>query len=294
MTLQILPGPSALTAFEATRVAEKLRVRYPVEAAGVDSVEASYLYLLLLREGAEDAIDYQRLGELLGTGAELAAGQRVWIGPRVGTQSPWSSKATDILHNTGFDAIARIERARVVRIVSSKSKEVKDLRVIAPALYDRMTESVFYESADDLNALFAPREQKALGHIDVLGLGAAAITAADRALGLSLAPDEIEYLVAEFTRLERNPTDVELYMFAQANSEHCRHKIFNAAWSIDGVRQPRSLFEMIRNTNEVSGENVLSAYRDNAAVIRGGHGEGFSRSRKMRPTAITKKIFIFC
>ena len=119
------------------------------------------------------------------------------------------------------------------------------------------------------------REQKALGHIDVLGLGAAAIAAADRELGLSLAPDEIEYLVAEFKRLKRNPTDVELYMFAQANSEHCRHKIFNASWTIDGVKQPRSLFQMIRNTNEVSGENVLSAYRDNAAVIRGGRGGRF-------------------
>jgi len=109
----------------------------------------------------------------------------------------------------------------------------------------------------------------------VLGLGAAAIAAADCELGLSLAPDEIEYLVAEFTQLGRNPTDVELYMFAQANSEHCRHKIFNASWTIDGARQPRSLFQMIRNTNEVSGENVLSAYRDNAAVIRGGRGGRF-------------------
>jgi phosphoribosylformylglycinamidine synthase len=274
-SLQILAGPPALTAFEAARVAERLRARYPMEAAAVDSVEASYLYLLLLREGAVDAIDYQRLGELLGTGAELAQGQRVWIAPRVGTQSPWSSKATDILHNTGFDAVERIERARVVRIISSENGQVKDLHVLAAALHDRMTESVFFESADELSALFAPREQKALGHIDVLGLGAAAIAAADRALGLSLAPDEMEYLVAEFTRLGRNPTDVELYMFAQANSEHCRHKIFNATWTIDGVKQPRSLFQMIRNTNEVSGEDVLSAYRDNAAVIRGGHGGRF-------------------
>ncbi len=138
-----------------------------------------------------------------------------------------------------------------------------------------MTESVFFESADELQALFAPREEKELGHIDVLGRGAEAIAAADRALGLSLANDEIEYLVAEFKRLGRNPTDVELYMFAQANSEHCRHKIFNASWTIDGEKQPRSLFQMIRNTNEVSGENVLSAYRDNAAVIRGGRGGRF-------------------
>jgi phosphoribosylformylglycinamidine synthase len=267
-TVRLLPGPSALTEFEAARIAERLRA---IDSS-VDAVEASYLYLLLLRNDSESKIDHKRLAELLGTGVENTAGQRVWIAPRVGTQSPWSSKATDILHNTGFGAIERIERARVVSIVSSGTI---DLRALTGTLHDRMTESVFFSSSDELQALFAPREQKALGHIDVLGRGAAAIAAADRELGLSLASDEIEYLVAEFTRLKRNPTDVELYMFAQANSEHCRHKIFNASWTIDGVKQTRSLFQMIRNTNEVSGEDVLSAYRDNAAVIRGGRGGRF-------------------
>jgi phosphoribosylformylglycinamidine synthase len=227
---------------------------------------------LLLQNESVSAVDHQRLAELLGAGVERAAGQRVWIAPRVGTQSPWSSKATDILHNTGFGATERIERARVVRIISSRAV---DLRALAVALHDRMTESVFFVDAEELQALFAPREKKELGHIDVMGRGAAAIAAADRELGLSLASDEIDYLVAEFTRLGRNPTDVELYMFAQANSEHCRHKIFNASWTIDGVKQPRSLFQMIRNTNKVSGEDVLSAYRDNAAVIRGGRGGRF-------------------
>jgi len=268
--VRVLPGPSALTAFEAERVVQKLRVNYPAEAGNVVAVESSYLYLLLIRKEAEDTVDHQRLTELLGAGDELPAGQRVWIGPRIGTQSPWSSKATDILHNTGFAAIERIERARIVRIVSSGDGGVGDISTLAAALHDRMTESVFFESAAELQALFAPREGKGLGHIDVLGLGAAAIVAADRSLGLSLASDEIEYLVTEFTRLGRNPTDVELYMFAQANSEHCRHKIFNASWTIDGEKQLRSLFQMIRNTNELSGDDVLSAYRDNAAVIRGG------------------------
>ncbi len=265
-TVRVLPGPSALTTFEATRLASTLRVLDP----SVAEVEASYLYLLLLRPDSASSIDHQRLSQLLGSGVELPPGPSVWIGPRVGTQSPWSSKATDILHNTGFTTIDRIERARVVRIPGARN-----VRSLAAALHDRMTESVFFESPDELHALFAPREQKPLQHIDVLGLGASAIAAADRALGLSLAPDEIDYLVAEFNRLGRNPTDVELYMFAQANSEHCRHKIFNATWTIDGVQQPRSLFQMIRNTNEVSGDNVLSAYRDNAAVIRGGHGGRF-------------------
>jgi phosphoribosylformylglycinamidine synthase len=265
-TVRVLPGPLALTAFEAARMTDRLRAI----DTGVVAVEASYLYLLLLREESESAIDHKRLAELLGVGAEMAAGQCVWIAPRVGTQSPWSSKATDILHNTGFRAIERIERARVARIPGAR-----DVRALAGALHDRMTESVFFENVEELQALFAPRDQKELGHIDVLSFGAAAIASADRELGLSLAPDEIEYLVAEFMRLGRNPTDVELYMFAQANSEHCRHKIFNATWTVDGVKQAQSLFQMIRNTNEVSGEGVLSAYRDNAAVIRGGRGGRF-------------------
>ena len=267
MIVQVLPGPSALTAFEAARLAERLRAL----DSRVAAVDASYLYLLLHADSAS-GIDRQRLAELLGAGVERAPGQCVWIAPRVGTQSPWSSKATDILRNTGFGAIERIERARLVSIASTSTV---DLHALAGALHDRMTESVFFSSSDELKALFAHRERKQLGHIDVLGKGAEAIAAADRELGLSLAPDEIDYLVAEFTHLGRNPTDVELYMFAQANSEHCRHKIFNASWTIDGVKQPRSLFQMIRNTNEVSGENVLSAYRDNAAVIRGGRGGRF-------------------
>jgi phosphoribosylformylglycinamidine synthase len=262
-TFRMLPGPVALTPFEAARVAERLRA---VDGAVV-SVEACYVYLLLQGDGV---VDDGRLAELLGEGVTLDGGERMWIGPRVGTQSPWSSKATDILHNTGFGAIERIERAQIVKINGAK-----DVRALAGLLHDRMTESVFFESADELEALFEARSQKPLAYVDVLGEGAAAIEAADRELGLSLAKDEIEYLVREFTRLGRNPTDVELYMFAQANSEHCRHKIFNATWTVDGEKQPKSLFAMIRNTNELGGENVLSAYRDNAAVIRGGRGGRF-------------------
>ena len=143
MTVRMLPGPSALTEFEAARLAARLRAI----DAGVVSVEASYLYLLLLHNNSEKEINNQRLAELLGAGVECANGPRVWIGPRVGTQSPWSSKATDILHNTGFGAIERIERARVVRIASSSAS---DLKALAVALHDRMTESVFFESADEL------------------------------------------------------------------------------------------------------------------------------------------------
>jgi len=264
--VRVLPGPTALTAFEAERLAARLRTIDP----GVTVIESAYLYILRMSERAAPPVNEARLRELLELGAALPPGPCVWIAPRTGTQSPWSSKATDILHNTGFTAIERIERARVVRVTGARS-----LPPLAALLHDRMTESVFFQSADELASLFTPAEPKPLAHIDVLGRGAEAIAAADRELGLSLAPDEIDYLVAEFKKLGRNPTDVELYMFAQANSEHCRHKIFNAVWSIDGVRQPRSLFQMIRNTNERSGENVLSAYRDNAAVIRGWRGGRF-------------------
>ena len=236
----------------------------------------------------KQTIDEVRLRELLGEGVRLGGAGRVWIAPRVGTQSPWSSKASDILRNTGFDAVARIERARVVRVEGAC-----DVRLLAPVLHDRMTESVFFAGEDELTGLFAAHEAKPLGHIDVLGRGAAAIAESDRELGLSLAADEIDYLVREFKKLGRNPTDVELYMFAQANSEHCRHKIFNAAWTIDGVKQERSLFQMIRNTNERGGENVLSAYRDNAAVIRGAEGGRFFPDAKTREYAYsTEEIAI--
>jgi phosphoribosylformylglycinamidine synthase len=261
--LRLLPGASALTAFEASRLLERLRIA----DAGATSVESHYFYLLHasgeLGEEAES-----RLRELLNVGESLPEGELLWIAPRTGTISPWSSKATDILHNTGFAQVQSVERGRVVRVGGAR-----DAAALAPLLHDRMTESVYPDSSlllrDDVH------EAKALRHIDVLARGAAAIAEADRELGLSLAADEIEYLVAEFRQLGRNPTDVELYMFAQANSEHCRHKIFNATWTIDGVEQPKSLFQMIRNTNEVGGGDVLSAYRDNAAVIRGSRGGRF-------------------
>ncbi len=270
--VRVLPGPAALTAFEAVRLVERLRA----VDAGVTSVDAAYLYILRAEQDAR--IDESRLRDLLEISTALPPGPCVWIAPRAGTQSPWSSKATDILHNTGFQAIERMERARVVRVTGARS-----LKTLAALLHDRMTESVFFDGEQELRALFTPSIAKPMEHIDVLGRGAQAIVAADRELGLSLAPDEIDYLVAEFQRLGRNPTDVELYMFAQANSEHCRHKIFNASWTIreeteSGIvsqRQPRSLFQMIRNTNEMSGDGVLSAYRDNAAVIRGWPGGRF-------------------
>ena len=189
--MRILAGPPALTTFEAARLADRLRSL----DAGITDVVAQYLYVLQLREGADSWGDEGKLAELLesqglasgvphssrtlramnGPPDGVAGPSDVWIGPRVGTQSPWSSKATDILHNTGFVNIARIERARVVKIAGAR-----DVKTLAGALHDRMTESVFFGGADELMGLFAAREQAPMKHIDVLGRGAAAIAEADR------------------------------------------------------------------------------------------------------------------
>jgi phosphoribosylformylglycinamidine synthase len=265
LRLLALAGPPALTSFEAERLTARLRA---IDSA-VTGVDASYLYLIT----ATGELDHERLTDLLELTDTPLPDPAIFVAPRIGTQSPWSSKATDILLNTGFTNAQRIERIRVVQIHSARN-----LQALFPALHDHMTETVLFGGLDELQKLFAEHTSKPLGTINVLARGAAAIQEADRRLGLSLASDEIDYLVREFTALGRNPTDVELYMFAQANSEHCRHKIFNANWTIKeqtdqglvSVPQDKSLFAMIRNTYEASHENVLSAYCDNAAVIRGG------------------------
>jgi phosphoribosylformylglycinamidine synthase len=262
LRLLALAGPPALTSFEAERLTARLRAIDPA----VTGVDASYLYLIT----ATGELDHERLTELLELTDTPVPDPAIFVAPRIGTQSPWSSKATDILLNTGFTNAQRIERIRIVQVHGAHN-----VQLLFPALHDRMTEAVLFGSLDELQKLFVEHAPKPLATINVLTHGAAAIEKADRRLGLSLAPDEIDYLVHEFTALRRNPTNVELYMFAQANSEHCRHKIFNANWTIDGIAQEKSLFGMIRNTYAASHENVLSAYCDNAAVIRGGSAPRF-------------------
>ena len=192
-------------------------------------------------------------------------GATLIVVPRLGTISPWASKATDIAHTSGLAQVRRIERG--VAWTFAATPEAAALRC-ADALHDRMTESVLMR-ADDAAQLFVRAEPARFVRIDLLGSGRAALEAADKQLGLALAPDEVDYLLAAYRELGRNPSDVELMMFAQANSEHCRHKIFNAEFWLDGEKQERSLFQMIRNTHEKSPDGVLSAYRDNAAVIAG-------------------------
>jgi phosphoribosylformylglycinamidine synthase len=197
--------------------------------------------------------------------------------PRLGTISPWSSKATEIVHNCGLDAVLRVERGIVYRFEGLVDSN--DALGLGSELHDRMTENLLTE-LPDAEALFRRAEPAPFASIDVLGRGTDAIKEADRMLGLALAPDEVDYLVEAFTELKRNPTDVELMMFAQANSEHCRHKIFNADWTIDGEPQDTSLFSMIRNTTKQAPDGVLSAYSDNAAVMAGSDGGRFQPSPK--------------
>ncbi|MEL0066843.1 MAG: phosphoribosylformylglycinamidine synthase, partial [Gammaproteobacteria bacterium] len=187
--------------------------------------------------------------------------------PRPGTISPWSSKATDIAHNCGLNKIKRMERGTAYH-VDAEHLSSDTLTAIEAELHDRMTQVVM-KHLDDAAQLFETHTPKALKTVDILDGGVEALKQANSDWGLALAEDEIDYLVEQFQGLERNPTDVELMMFAQANSEHCRHKIFNASWTIDGADMPNSLFGMIKNTHKLHPEGTLSAYADNSAVIEG-------------------------
>jgi phosphoribosylformylglycinamidine synthase len=222
--------------------------------------------------------ELELLGKLLTYGSRAAPpadrGRRVLVTPRVGTESPWSSKATDIVHVCGLDAVRRVERGTVYFIESKDDLGAEELRKLAAPLHDRMTESVWIDSIEP-TGLFHGAAARPLRTVALGKDGRAALGQANRDWGLALSSEEIDYLVEAFGRLGRDPTDVELMMFAQANSEHCRHKIFNAEFIIDGTPLPMSLFAMIRATYARNSRGVLSAYRDNAAVIEGGRATRF-------------------
>ena len=198
--------------------------------------------------------------------ATAPKGQLVLVVPRIGTLSPWSSKATDIAHICGLEKVERLERGIAYWLEGRPSPE--GLRAAAALLHDRMTQTIL-DAFDGARRLFDHADPRPPAEVDVLGSGREALVLADKELGLALADDEIDYLVKSFSDLARNPMDVELMMFAQANSEHCRHKIFNANWILDGVPATDSLFSMIRNTTDRSPDGVLSAYSDNSAVMAG-------------------------
>ena len=197
------------------------------------------------------------------------------VAPRPGTLSPWSSKATDIAHICGLTRLNRIERAVAYWIdLGGAELDASQLKSLDSKLHDRMTQSIF-GSNEELSVLFRHEEPKPFASVPVISGGREALVEANRSLGLALAEDEIDYLVENFQKLGRDPNDIELMMFAQANSEHCRHKIFNASWEIDGESKARSLFKMIKNTFEMRSEGILSAYKDNAAVFEGSRAKRF-------------------
>ncbi|WP_166269339.1 phosphoribosylformylglycinamidine synthase [Marinobacter caseinilyticus] len=268
-----LRGAPALSPFRSEKLMNQVRLAVP----GVDHLYAEYMHFLDLDlDLSED--EQAILDRLLTYGpsaqVESPDGVLFLVVPRPGTLSPWSSKATDIARNCGLRNVRRIERGVAYYVRSGKKLGLEQRERIATILHDRMTQTVFHEMGG-AELLFSKDEPRLLNRIAVLADGRPALEAANERLGLALADDEVDYLVKSFNDLDRDPTDVELMMFAQANSEHCRHKIFNASWDIDGEGQEKSLFAMIRNTFEMNSEGVLSAYKDNASVIVGSYGGRF-------------------
>ncbi|MDR0478949.1 MAG: phosphoribosylformylglycinamidine synthase, partial [Burkholderiaceae bacterium] len=280
-TIHFFEGGNALSDFRVRRLLPKLQAVLPV----VTGVVAQVVHMAAF-DGAPDADTLQHLAALLTYGepcmppSDDGAALTLVVAPRLGTVSPWASKATDIAHNCGIGndgvALHRVERIVEYRLALAAAQTPPDevMVQLAAPLHDRMTESVL-PAREAARALFTPLAAEPLARVDVLTQGRAALEQANRAWGLALADDEMDYLVAAFTRLGRNPTDVELMMFAQANSEHCRHKIFNAAWTIDGVAQAQSLFAMIRHTEAANSGPTIVAYSDNAAVMQGREVETF-------------------
>src|ERR1700677_2219678 len=272
-------GAPALSQFRLDHLLRVLRAQDP----RVTALHSRWLHFVDDSRPLADS-ELELLGKLLtyGPRAELPAyaGQRVLVTPRVGTESPWSSKATDIARVCGLDAVKRLERGTLFFIDSASTLGLAELRQLAAHLHDRMTESIWIEPINasgpiEPEGLFHGAAARPLRIVSFGEDGHAALGKVNRDWGLGLSSEEIEYLVAAVGKLGRDPTDVELMMFAQANSEHCRHKIFNAEFLIDGAQMPASLFAMIRATHAANSVGVLSAYRDNAAVIEGSRGVRF-------------------
>jgi phosphoribosylformylglycinamidine synthase len=269
--LLVLPGAPALSGFRI----EKLLVRICALEPAATGLEAHFMHFASLARPLSEG-ETRILQQLLTYGPRVPAAsrstdaERLLVVPREGTISPWSSKASDIAHVCGLAAVERVERGIEYRIVARRPLGPQRLSQLAPVLLDRMTEMALLDAAE-ADRLFGHASPRPLRRISLAG-GRAALEEANRAMGLALSADEVDYLLASFRQLGRDPTDTELMMFAQANSEHCRHKIFNARWIIDGRERDESLFAMIRHTHARNPQGVLSAYRDNAAVIEGTAG----------------------
>ncbi|HEU5282949.1 MAG TPA: phosphoribosylformylglycinamidine synthase, partial [Burkholderiales bacterium] len=268
-TVLRLPGRPALSNFRLDKLLHSARKAIPA----LRGLRTQYWHFVKLKrplDGRERAVLDALLTYGPKAGPEDLHEGILLVVPRLGTISPWSSKATDIAQQCGLHAVERIERGTAYRLQleAGAPLDAAGRRALLPLLHDRMTETVL-NALERADALFHETRPRPLAEIDLLKRGAAALAEANRSMGLALSEDEIAYLEDYFTRIRRNPTDVELMMFAQANSEHCRHKIFNADWVIDGVPQPESLFRMIKHTHAQHPAGTLVAYADNAAVMQG-------------------------
>ncbi|WP_068714417.1 phosphoribosylformylglycinamidine synthase [Vibrio tritonius] len=265
--MRILRGSPALSEFRVSKLIETCRE----QNLPVTNIYAEFMHFANLSADL-DSQELEKLAKLLTYGPTIQEhepqGLLLLVTPRPGTISPWSSKSTDIAHNCGLASVQRLERGTAYYIESEQPLTDEQVQAVKALIHDRMMEVVFTE-LEAAEALFSHAEPAPLTPVDILNGGRVALEEANVSLGLALAEDEIDYLVENFTKLGRNPNDIELMMFAQANSEHCRHKIFNADWTIDGVKQEKSLFKMIKNTMETHPDYVLSAYKDNAAVMEG-------------------------
>jgi phosphoribosylformylglycinamidine synthase len=278
--ISTLEGGNALSTFRIQQLLPKLQAVNDK----ISHVSACFVHLAATEASPNAALTTQlqsllTYGEPAEPAVPAANTVQIIVAPRLGTVSPWASKASDIAHNCGL-AVKRIERLTEYTIslknplLGKASLSAEQLQAVAALLHDRMTESVLFDRKDSLG-LFATVNAAPMAHVDVLSGGKAALEAANTEFGLALADDEMDYLVTAFTGLKRNPSDVELMMFAQANSEHCRHKIFNANFIIDGVAMEKSLFGMIRNTHQLNPKHMVVAYSDNSSVMEGSVVERF-------------------
>ncbi|MEJ6558714.1 MAG: phosphoribosylformylglycinamidine synthase [Candidatus Thioglobus sp.] len=266
--IHIHQGISALGAFKT----QSLQLKITQAQAGLKLLGAEFIHFSDLNDNLDENKTKQ-LTQLLSYSEPLNinnAISSIVVIPRLGTISPWSSKATDIMHLCDMTQIKRIERA----VVYHFDAKIKNQSAVLACVMDKMTESEL-SSMDEAHTIFDNFEPRPFSNVDILNQGKTALEKTNIELGLALSDGEIDYLVQSFIKLERNPTDIELMMFAQANSEHCRHKIFNADWKVDGVEQAKSLFSMIRNTYHKHPEGLLSVYSDNSAVMAGSEGERF-------------------
>ena len=293
--ISIFEGGNALSDFRVQQLLPRLAAISPQ----IQGLRARFVHLAAT-ESKLDTAQQQTLSALLTYGEPAHAAPSVTsstllvVTPRFGTVSPWASKATDIAHNCGLQ-LKRIERITEFHIqlknglLSKATLTPEQLAAVADVLHDRMTESVM-RTRDEAMGLFTELHAAPMEQVDVLGGGEAALHDANKRWGLALAEDEIAYLVNAFTQLKRNPTDVELMMFAQANSEHCRHKIFNAEFTIDGQAQAHSLFGMIRHTEKTSPQYTVVAYSDNASIMQGHEVQRFQATNNGKDLPQYEKV----